>query len=438
MQSIWDFKVLFYSWWVIFNCFTAFLEILFLFRFRNKSLPNKVFIVCYVFVVGLFTVGGIFYAIPAQFRLFLSLIFLFGYSIVFLKQKWVELLAPFIVVFTLSTFMEGFSAISLFFIAKTMTNAFWGSVVQLLVSIVFVISYGGVLHFIVKRYHITTEIQISPYLYVLLLPCSVIAVAVRSGLRLDTEFALETIPFMADYNQFFYSFCWILGAVSIFWVIIEAFYKLTILSMNETEKIQLSEKIKAQSVYINEAKKRNEQYRCFQHDVNNHLLVLSGLLQNKQYEKAKQYVKELYDFADMLSLDISTGNTILDILLMEKIRYAKQNGITITHQIHVPAKSEIEDMDLCILFANSLDNAIQACEKADDCNKNISIIAKQRYEFFLIDIVNGACFQTNVIRYGTGLKNMDYTAKKYGGTLTIQQSQNSFRLSIFLCLKCTA
>ena len=436
MQSIWDFKILFYCFWASYNCFLAFLEFLFLFHFRNKNVPNKISIIFYVFIVGLLTIWGNVFSISVQLKSILSLCFLWGYCTIVLKQKWIELLAPFIVIFTLSTYMEGVSAIIMFYLAKTMTSSFWGSVLQLFLSICLAAVYGGALHFIVKRYHITTEMKISPYLYVLLLPCSLMAAALRNMLGLDTDFVLESLQFIVhDSNhKLLFSFCWILGAITIFCVIIEAFYKLTILSMNETEKIQLNEKIKMQSVYINEAKKRNEQYRSFQHDINNHLLVLTGLLQKKEYEKAIQYLKDLHFFAHMLSVDVSTGNTILDVLLMEKIRYARQNEIAVTCNVHIPAENNINDMDLCILFANSLDNAIQACKKASVSNKSIFITAKQRYGFFLIDIINGIADETKPFIYGTGLKNMKYTAEKYGGTLTIEQSSNRFRVSIFLCL----
>ena len=83
------------------------------------------------------------------------------------------------------------------------------------------------------------------------------------------------------------------GSMCYFFIILKLVSKIITLSKEETEQKRLQDQIKRQYIYLEEAKKRNEQYRMFQHDINNHFLVLSGLIREKNYNKAKEYFKYL-------------------------------------------------------------------------------------------------------------------------------------------------
>lgn len=210
------------------------------------------------------------------------------------------------------------------------------------------------------------------------------------------------------------------------------FYKITMLSQQEKEYALLANALKEQHSYIDEAQQRNEGYRSFQHDINNHLLVLSGLLHTQSYQQAKRYLQKLNVAAGGLSEQISTGNPVLDIFLWEKARYARQCQITFTCDVQIPSESTIDEIDLCILFANGIDNAITACLNADLPHKTIALTAKPKRSFLLIHIVNGID-SPRPLKYGTGLKNIELTAEKYAGTIHTEQTGHQFSLSILLC-----
>ena len=86
---------------------------------------------------------------------------------------------------------------------------------------------------------------------------------------------------------------WILGACAIFFIILKLVSKIITLSIEETEQKRLQDQIKKQYIYLEEAKKRNERYRMFQHDIDNHFLVLSGLIHEKKYNEAEEYFNKL-------------------------------------------------------------------------------------------------------------------------------------------------
>ena len=110
--------------------------------------------------------------------------------------------------------------------------------------------------------------------------------------------------------------------------------------------------MKEQSVYLEEAKMRNEKYRRFQHDIDNHLLVLSGLIHEKKYEEAEMYFENLHKASDHLLIGVETGNPVIDIFLNEKMNYAKSNGIGVRYDIQFSVDCPVEDMDLCVILAN--------------------------------------------------------------------------------------
>lgn len=201
---------------------------------------------------------------------------------------------------------------------------------------------------------------------------------------------------------------------------------------------------------LGEVNKKNERYRAYQHDIDNHFLVLSGLVHEKRYAEAEKYFGDLSSISEGLLGGIDTGNPAADILLKEKINFAEANEIKVSCDVHFSEKFLIDDADLCILLANAMDNAIQACMKTAEGKPKIAIAAGMRRDFLLISVTNTWCplgqpgmcgFDENKQNplcekdYGIGLKNIKRTIKKYGGIMETERNYRQFKLSMMLCLK---
>lgn len=427
----------FYLGWIVVNSLFYYAEISFLLCFTASTKKSK-HILFYITVNSVLTAMAIYTQLPHFFSIFHNIL-LFLYAVYFLKMKPITIMAPFIIMFTLSTFIEGFSAVVMRFLSLTLRSQVEGIAFQFILSMGLAIFFGGVLYFITKRYPFTNQTAVSSYLYILLLPCVLMVWAIRTSLGLDTDISSmnHVVSVNGEITSVLYACFWILATLLVFFVIIEVFYKIITLSQQKFEKIILSNKIKEQYSYIEQAKQRNEEYRGFHHDIKNHLVVLSGLLQEKEYSHAEQYLQKLYVTANKLSSDISTGNLVLDVLVWEKIRYAKQNHVCVTCDVQIPKKGNIDDIDLCILFSNGIDNAIRACMSIELECKTIVLTAKQKHQFLLIDITNTidiSIYNSSTV-YGTGLKNIQLTAEKYGGTMYIEKKPNRFCLSILLCIE---
>lgn len=210
--------------------------------------------------------------------------------------------------------------------------------------------------------------------------------------------------------------------------ILFTYKKLISQSKIENDAILLSTKIAAQKSYIEEIKQRYDATNRFRHDFKNHISILSGLINERDFAKANDYLSRFNDCYEDMTFQIATGNTTLDILLSEKLHIAKQNGILLKIDIDICDRVRMDDFDLCTVFANVLDNAIKGCKYAND--KYIDIVAKKNKDFFVIDIINSFNIQKYQRGSGIGLETIKFITEKYKGYLDVSTEDQVFRVSI--------
>lgn len=198
--------------------------------------------------------------------------------------------------------------------------------------------------------------------------------------------------------------------------------------------------IKYQKDYYMEIIKFDEEMRAFRHDVNKHYEVLSMLIYEKEWNRAKEYIRQLSDKKDIGRV-FKTGNTIADYIINGKIKEIKNQGNVGINVIgRFPQKMQIEDTDLCIVLGNALDNAEEALEKVRGEKKlNIEIGSYKQSVF--IEIANSS-MNVNVenikttkkdrVNHGYGLQNIKYVVEKYNGKVTTEYENGCFSLKIEL------
>ena len=196
----------------------------------------------------------------------------------------------------------------------------------------------------------------------------------------------------------------------------------------QAELQSLTQAAHEQKVYIAEAQARYEQTKSFRHDIKNHLSVLDGLLRSGKLEEGREYLKKLEAVSEALSFPYQTGNPVVDILLGEKLGLAKE--ITAEVSLVLPRPCGIDDFDLCVLFANALDNAIAACRSAQG-ERSIRISGKQQGDFYMLTFEN-TCSDEPVPPAGTGLSNIRAVAEKYRGALMTEQTGGRFSLNVLV------
>lgn len=194
-----------------------------------------------------------------------------------------------------------------------------------------------------------------------------------------------------------------------------------------------------------------EQYRQserLRHDMKNHILVLTALHRNREWEKMGGYLKNMggsvaEDGGDM------TGNRAVDALLCQKRKLADERNIRWECDVQIPKKCLIDEFDLCILFGNILDNALEACgrmRRGESCF--IDIQARTVKRCFLMEVKNsvdraekstaGSADKKNPHEHGIGLQNVGDVVQGYNGILQIESGEGIFVTSVLIPLNDTA
>ena len=140
-----------------------------------------------------------------------------------------------------------------------------------------------------------------------------------------------------------------------------------------------------------------------------------------------------------------TGNKVLDTVLTAKSLHCQAQGIQMTCVADGQALGFMSVMDISSLFGNALDNAIESTGKIADPEKRLIHLAVSRQKGFLcIRIEN--CYEGDLqfadgklqttkqdTRYhGFGLKSIQATAEKYGGTAQIKAADGWFELQVLI------
>ena len=168
----------------------------------------------------------------------------------------------------------------------------------------------------------------------------------------------------------------------------------------------------------------------FKHDIKNHLICLTHLLENAQNEEASAYIQQLTNTVQNFVTPVQTGNTYADAILSSKYTEAVRCNINVTIKMAIPADGYISPIDLCCILSNAMDNAIAACMRLAPDKRWINARAFVSQKQLIISIknsmpcdtmvANGAVFpKADIPNRGFGLENIKIITEKYGGVLDI-------------------
>lgn len=202
---------------------------------------------------------------------------------------------------------------------------------------------------------------------------------------------------------------------------------------------QAEQQMQAQLKHMDEIILRQNELRAFRHDINNQLTALSGYLDAGDLAGGRQYLAGISDHFKSASLAINTGNNALDAILSAKRALAENHGIRFTSKLRVQENLPIAPEDLCIIFGNALDNAIEACDRLPaDAERTIALHLLQDAHTLTCIVTNtapsrrSASFITSKAdkaQHGFGLNNIREALDKYGVTPEITWEDGRFTLA---------
>lgn len=193
-------------------------------------------------------------------------------------------------------------------------------------------------------------------------------------------------------------------------------------------------------------RKAYDENRMMYHDFKNHMLVMNQLLQEEKNKEALEYIGTYIHGTLSINQRVESGCKIIDIIVNYKITEAVEKQINFTYEIDFISQINIKDNDMCILLANLLDNAIEACEKVEKERRLIYLRIKRQNQMLLIFIENTIeereaekreFFKTskqNKELHGLGIKCIDNVIQKYDGHKEYSIQKDNFQMYLSLPL----
>ena len=193
--------------------------------------------------------------------------------------------------------------------------------------------------------------------------------------------------------------------------------------------------------YAENIKNQYEETRRMRHDMKQNVAVLSALCQEQKYDEAKHFADSVSDNLAKFDNVIDVHNDFINAILNSKQSTASEYGIKVicrsTNNI-----SGIDDIDLCNLLGNMLDNAIEAskiCENGyievsidSDENKLLVIIANTILQSVLDFNEKLKSTKQDCERHGYGIKTIKSIANKYNGAATFYEENNMFYCQVVM------
>jgi hypothetical protein len=177
------------------------------------------------------------------------------------------------------------------------------------------------------------------------------------------------------------------------------------------------------------------------HDLKHYLTGLEAMNSEELDEYVQAMKREIEPYERMQE----TGNEIMDVLLNERIRECQEKGIRLVPFVDGRGLGFIRPLDLCAIFGNAMDNAIEATANLTYVNmREISVKIGASAGWLVMRFQN--YFEGEIHRrgdriltskedardHGYGLENIRMLAEKYGGTMACEISGTEFALHVLI------
>ncbi len=177
------------------------------------------------------------------------------------------------------------------------------------------------------------------------------------------------------------------------------------------------------------------------HDLKHQLQIIR---QESNQDKKNEYIDEIEAGIRKYEAENKTGNAVLDTILTSKSSLCLKHGIQMVSIVDGTLLSHIHVMDLCTIFGNALDNAIEYEIQIPDREKRMIHITVSEKNKMVAAVVENYCekevitdkdslprtTKTDKKNHGYGIKSIKYSAEKYGGYVNISNANNWFRVEM--------
>lgn len=183
---------------------------------------------------------------------------------------------------------------------------------------------------------------------------------------------------------------------------------------------------------------QNEVHRM-KHDIKGHLITVTSLLHSGKQEEAEQYLGKITDLASLSTNRTYANDPYIDAVIYGYSTLFESNSVKLSCNIQI-APIEKYPVELCLVFSNALQNALEASLKLPQEMRSVSITAKIKFDYLVLQIANrflgqikledGFIPQTTKDSpgHGYGLTSIKTTLETMNGVLHLRTDKDVFLL----------
>ncbi len=198
---------------------------------------------------------------------------------------------------------------------------------------------------------------------------------------------------------------------------------------------------------IRSSQQTNSFLKKQRHDLRHQLVAIKDLANTEN--------KQLNEYLDSLIHSIPSApasyceNRVVNSILSYDSAICRNENIALETKLIVPETDDVADNDLCLVFGNLIENAIEACRRMDTLDSSdetpsrfIRLHAHVHYKTLIITmdnsfdghvtIQNGKYRSSKRDDYGIGLSSIRSVAGKYDGDVAFEAADGIFQSSVYL------
>lgn len=234
-----------------------------------------------------------------------------------------------------------------------------------------------------------------------------------------------------DYMVFFMAVLLFVNIMIVFYV--EALRK------NEKEKYlaELTEQhYHLQIEYYQQLLEKQQETKALWHDIKKYTAAMQAVAAQNDSEQLRQIAQAAEDAYERVKDISAVGNPVVDALLNQYLRSAKENQIQVLLDITIPEVLAISTLLLSVVIGNTFDNAIEACRLINPEKREIHLQLRKQNRILFYSIENPYIDAVTQLRvgkhHGYGLKNVERAVNQNNGNFQLEKVDGNFIVQIRL------
>lgn len=223
-----------------------------------------------------------------------------------------------------------------------------------------------------------------------------------------------------------------------------AIFLLMAISINRNVRLQQENQLLSmQQQRYESLKTAIEEARRARHDMRHQLNHISVLAEAGELEDLKSYLAKTVSRIPNLDMCFCENRTA-DSVVGYYCALAKREDIPFRTKLDLPESLPIDEVDMCLILSNLLENALEASLRTAPARRQIEITAYVHAKrLLLIEVVNafdgkvneknGVFLSSKRKESGIGIQAVNHIAEKNGGTSTFTHQNGAFSAKVMLC-----